>query len=371
MPPGWSWWSWLAVPALYVAAGFGVVIALAAGAGGDAGSALAGWFSGAFGNGYSITQTLSDATPLALVALGAGVALRANVITVGAEGQVVAGATGASAVAFTAGPAVPQWAGLALGALAGITGGALWSLPPALARIRWGANVILFTLLANYVADYLLAYLLRTVMRDPSSASPQSKPLPGPFLIPQLPLPGGLQGGVLAAVVVVIAAAWWNRSRSAFLVDVHGQRPVLAARMGLSSDRAVLCTMLVSGAAAGLAGWMQVAGVIGQLEPDVSGGIGFAGLAVAVLGRGNPVAIVVAAVAYASLGTGASGMQLVTGTIPTSIGTVSQGLLLLAAALAIADYQRRRNRDDQRRRNQDDQRRRNRGDQRRRNRTVS
>jgi simple sugar transport system permease protein len=97
------------------------------------------------------------------------------------------------------------------------------------------------------VAGYLLAYLLRTVLRDPTSASPQSKPLPGPFLIPHLPMPGGLQAGVIVAVAVVIAAVWWNRSRSAFLVDVHGRRPVLAARMGLSPGRAVLWSMLVTG----------------------------------------------------------------------------------------------------------------------------
>jgi len=93
--------------------------------------------------------------------------------------------------------------------------------------------------------------------------------------------------------------------------------------------------MLVSGAAAGLAGWMQVAGVTQRLEPDVSGGIGFAGLAIAVLGRGNPIGIAIASVLYASLGTGASGVQIATGTTPASIGTVSQGVLLLCAALAL------------------------------------
>ena len=111
---------------------------------------------------------------------------------------------------------------------------------------------------------------------------------------------------------------------------------MLASRLGLTPTRAVLSTMLVSGAAAGLAGWMQVAGVTQRLEPDISGGIGFAGLAVAVLGRGNPIGILVAAIVYSSLGTGASGVQIATGTVPSSIGTITQGVLLLAAALVLA-----------------------------------
>jgi len=111
---------------------------------------------------------------------------------------------------------------------------------------------------------------------------------------------------------------------------------VLAARLGLTPTRAVVSTMLISGATAGLAGWMQLSGVDGRLTPSVSAGIGFAGLAVAVLGRGNPIGIVVAAVLYSSLTTGANGLQLFSATTPASIGTVSQGILLLGAGLALA-----------------------------------
>src|ERR1019366_2397168 len=292
-----------AVAAGYVVLGFVVVIVLVAATGGDIGVALGGWFQGAFGSGFSLVQTISNATPLALVALGVAVALRAGVITVGAEGQMVLGAIFATVVAFWVGDSVPLWIGLVPGALAGTLGGALWALLPALGRIRWGVNEVLFTLLANYLATYLLNFLLRTSLRDRGSqTSPQSAVLPASSQLPQLPLPGQLHIGV-----ILVVATWWRSTRSAFLIDVFGQRPVLAARLGLTPARAVLATMLVSGATAGLAGWMQVAGVTQRLEPDVSGGIGFAGLAVAVLGRGNPIGIAVASVLYASLGTGASG----------------------------------------------------------------
>jgi simple sugar transport system permease protein len=327
----------LLLAALYVVAGFAVVLVLVASTGGDLGIALGGWFTGAFGDGYNLTQTLANATPLALVAVGVSVALRADVITIGAEGQAILGAVFSTALALVLGPQTSPLIALPLGAVAGIVGGVLWALPAAIAKIRWGVTEILFTLLANYLAVALLTYLLRTVLRDPATnASPQSPPLPVPSQLPMLPVPGRIHVGILLVAVVLVGAWWWSRSRNAFVLEVYGSRPLLAARLGLTPRRAVLTAMIVSGATAGLAGWMQVAGVTQRLEPDVSAGIGFAGLAVAVLGRGNPLGIAIAAVVYASLGTGAAGVQIATGTVPNAIGTVTQGVLLLTAALALA-----------------------------------
>jgi simple sugar transport system permease protein len=326
-----------AIGAAYIVLGFVIVLVLVAGTGGDVGLALSGWFQGAFGNGFNLVQTLSYATPLTLVAVGVAVALRANVVTVGAEGQMIVGAIFSTVAAFALGGHVPLVVGLIVGALAGALGGALWSLLPALARVRWGVNEILFTLLANYIAGYLLTFLLRTALRDPGKVTAsQSAELPTSFVIPLLPVPGQLHLGAVLVLVVIVAAVAWNRTRGAFLIEVYGQRPILAARLGLTPTRAVVSTMLVSGVAAGLAGWMQLAGVVGRLTPGVSAGIGFAGLAVAVLGRGNPIGILVAAILYSSLTTGANGVQITTGTTPASIGTVTQGVLLLAAGLALA-----------------------------------
>lgn len=326
----------------WIAAGLAVVVALVMATGADFTTAVTGWFSGAFGNAYGATQTLLYAAPLVIVGLGVAPALRAGVISVGAGGQMIAGALAAATFALEVAPGLPAWLGLPLGALAGIAGGALWALAPALAFNRLGVSVILFTLLTNYLAVDLLAWLLRTALRDPAgAATPQSAPLPAGYLLPQLPVPGRLHDAVLLAVAGVLLALWWGNTRGAFLVDVAGRRPDLAARCGLPADRAVVLTMLASGAAAGLAGWMQLAGVDGRLQAGGIDSIGFAGLAVAVLGRGNPIGILAAALLYASLTTGANGLEMVTGTTPASIGTVAQGIVLLSAALAMAQRRSR------------------------------
>lgn len=325
------------IAGIYVLAAGSIVAVLVVGTGGALGPALGGWFRGAFGTGFNLVQTMAYATPLVLIALGVAAALRAGVITIGAEGQMVVGAIVATATALWLGAAVSWWIGLPVGALAGAVGGALWALLPGLAKVRWGVNEILFTLLLNYIAGYLLQFLLRTTLRDPAgSATPQSAPLPHGMLLPQLPLPGRLHIGAVLVAILVVAVLRWSKSRTAFLIGVYGVRPTLAARLGMTPARAVLSTMLVSGVAAGLAGWMQLAGVDGRLQPGVSAGVGFAGIAVTVLGRGNPLGIVAAAIVYASLTTGANGIQLATGTTPASVGTITQGILLLTAALVVA-----------------------------------
>ncbi|MGW0036001.1 ABC transporter permease [Gordonia sp. NPDC003376] len=320
--------------ALYVAGGVGVVVALVLSSGAYLDTALIGWFDGAFGSSYAATQTIQNATTLTLVALGAAVALRTGVISIGGEGQVIVGAIAATAVALGLGEAVPHPVALVLGVVAGAVGGVLWALPPAFAKWRWNVNEILFTLLMNYVAVSLLAYLLRTSLRDPqSNSSPQSAPIPGASMLPLLPVPGHLHAGVLLVVLAVVVGLWFHRTGWAFLLDVHRTRPALASRAGLGHGRAILVAFVVSGAAAGAAGWVQLAGVTGRLEPNITAGLGFSAVAVAVLGRFHPIGIAIAAIFYASLGTGSAGVQLATGTTPAAIGTVSQGILLLTAAL--------------------------------------
>lgn len=327
------------VPALIALGGASAVGGLVALSGGSIPVALGGWWNGAFGTGYAVVQTLAYSVPLVIVALGAALALRAGVISVGAEGQMIVGAIVATSIAFLIGPGLGP-VSLVIGALAGAAGGAAWAALAAAARVHWGVNEILFTLLSNYIAFALLAFVLRTVLRNPAQvATPQSAELPADFLLPMLPLPGRLSIAAILVVVLVALAARWHRSRASFVLGLVGEQPALASRLGLSEPRAVYATMIISGAAAGLAGWTQLAGVDERLQPAVSAGIGFAGLAVAVLGRFHPVGIVIAAIAYASLTTGSNGIQFATGTVPASIGTVSQGVLLLTAALVVATHQ--------------------------------
>ncbi len=320
----------------YFVLAFGVVLLLVVGAGGTPGDALYGWWKGSFGTQYNLIQTLASAVPIAAVALGVEVGLRAGVISLGAQGQMIIAAIAVTFFALTVAPSLPAWLALPAGVLVAAAAGGVWALIPALAKVYWNVNELLFAILANYLAVYFLAWVLRNPLRDPGgAATPQSAKLPEAYVIPLLPFDGRLHWGLLLVVAGAVVFFLWNRSRSAFVLGVFGSRPNLAERLGLSRARAIIGALLIAGAAAGVAGWMQLAGVNERLREGIDGGIGFTGL-VAVLARGNPFGIVLASVLAASFVTGANGIQVESGSVPAAIGEVMQGVLLFAAALAIA-----------------------------------
>jgi len=166
------------------------------------------------------------------------------------------------------------------------------------------------------------------------TATPRSDALPDDALIGNLLEGTRLHIGVFAVLVLAAAIWFWTRTRSGLVYSLFASRPHLAARLGLSGPRAVVTTMLFSGAAAGLAGWIQVAGVAHTLYPSVDGGLGFSGILVAVLGGLNPIGIVIAAILFGALSTGAQGMQIGT-SVPAAIAVVAQGFVLLAVTLAV------------------------------------
>ncbi|WP_158814647.1 ABC transporter permease [Methylocapsa sp. S129] len=330
-------WFSLDRPAARLILGLALALAIAAGlvmaAGADPLAALVAMADGAFGERYAIAETLIQATPLAIVALGVAPAVRAGVFTIGSEGQLIAGATAATAAIEAIG-AAPAAVLLAAGLLAGVAGGALWAVIPAVMRAYFRVNEVLSTLLLNYIAGYGLLLLLKTSLGAHAVvAISRSDALPAAALIPKLIGETRLHAGLVAAPVAALLLGWWLRSPRGLVYDAFAIRPALAARLGVAEPRAVMTTMLVAGAAAGFAGWMQVAGVAGTLYPSVGGGLGFSGILVAMLGGLRPLGILAMALVLGALTTGADGLQTGTG-VPSSLSIVIQGLLLLVAALA-------------------------------------
>ncbi|MGO9702251.1 MAG: ABC transporter permease [Xanthobacteraceae bacterium] len=302
--------------------------------------ALQGLFVGAFGDRYAVAETLVQSVPIAIVALGVAPALRAGIFPVGSEGQLAIGAVTATAMVFALRGTSASLA-LPAGCIAGIVGGMAWAFLPAILRARLHVNEILSTLLMNYLAANLVLWLLRTGLSTAEQvATPRSDRLPVEALIPKLVDGTRLHWGALAVILCACALAYWIRSVQGLGYDVFATHRDLAARLGIREDAAVMSTMLVSGAAAGLAGWLQVAGLQGTLYPSVAGGLGFTGVLVALLGGLRPLGILVASLVMALLVTGSDGLQTDTG-VPASIAVVAQALLLLGAGLVFAARQRR------------------------------
>ena len=324
--------------ALLVTVVIGVVLFAALGK--DPGRALQMFFWEPIKSGYALGELMVKATPLLLIALGLAVCFRSNVWNIGAEGQFIVGAICAGGVALLAGKDTGRWIVLAV-LLAGIVGGMAWAGITAWLRDRFHASEILVSLMLVYVATMLLGYLVYGPWKDPAGYNfPQTKTFEAVTQIPRLMSGSRVSVGLLVALAA--AAGLWLflfRTRAGFAQQVGGLAPDAARYAGFSSRKALWVALLTSGAAAGLAGALEVAGPLGQLTPYVPMGYGFAAIIVAFVGRLHPAGMVLSAVLMSMFYIGGELAQSRMG-LPKSITGVFQGLLLfcLLACDTLVNY---------------------------------
>lgn len=277
---------------------------------------------------YAIGELLVKATPLLIIALGLAVCFRSNVWNIGAEGQFVLGAIAAGGVALLADKSTGPWIIPAI-LVAGVLGGMLWAAIVAWLRDRCNANEILTSLMLVYVATLLLLWLVGGPWKDPMGYNfPQTKTFEAVTQMPRLMKGSRVSIGVpIALVGVAVLWVFLFRTRLGFAQQVGGLAPAAARYAGFSARRAVWIALLTSGAAAGLAGALEVAGPIGQLTPYVPAGYGFAAIIVAFVGRLHPVGMVFSALLMSMFYIGGELAQSRLG-LPKSLTAVFQGLLL-------------------------------------------
>ncbi len=292
-------------------------------------TALGVYFLDPLTDPYSLEEIAVKATPLVMIAVGLSLCYIANVWNIGAEGQFLVGAVCGSWLAVrTNGTDVGHWvlpAMLLLGAL----GGALYALIPAICKVRFGASEILTSLMLVYVAYYGMDYLVRGPWRDPHGLNfPTTAPFDPVATVPTLIEGSRLHAGALVALVVVmLVAVMLGRTIMGFEIRLVGAAPRAARFSGFNADRLVLFTFAVSGALAGLAGIIEVAGPVGYLQPDISPGYGFTAIIVAFLGRLNPVGILIAGLFLALTFIGGENAEIAI-KVPLDLTKVFQGILL-------------------------------------------
>ena len=268
------------------------------------------------------------ATPLILCGVGLAVCFRANVWNIGAEGQLIAGAIAGGGIALSA-DAESSRAWFVWVLLASMLGGALWASITAWLRDRFNANEILVSLMLVYVAQQLISWVVQGPWRDPNGYGfPQSELFAAATRVPIIVDGLRLNAGSIVALLAAVAV-WWMLARTVigFQLKVVGLAPKAARYAGFSSRRSLWIALLVSGALAGLAGGLEVAGPIGQLTSTVSPGYGFAAIIVAFVGRLHPVGIVLASLVMALFYIGGELAQSRLG-LPSALTGVYQGLLL-------------------------------------------
>jgi simple sugar transport system permease protein len=290
-------------------------------------------FDSSLGSSRALGRTLNEATPLALAGLSVALAFRAGLFNIGGAGQIVIGATCAAWVGFTWD--LPTAVHLPLAVIAGFLGGAAWGFIAGALKARTGAHEVITTIMLNYIAYYLLDYALRSdSFLRPGRADPISKPVAESARLPNYTFG---QMNVHAGLFVAIAAAvfvWWllGRSTVGFRMRAVGANPAAARYAGMGVGATYILAMFLAGGLAGLAG---ASNILGQpsfsLTSRYSYIVGFDGIAVALLGRANPIGVLGAAFLFGVLRAGAGGMQAATQT-PIDIVVVIQALIIMFVA---------------------------------------
>jgi len=298
-------------------------------------------FKGAFGDAYSWQNTLQRAAPLMLTALCVAIPARAGLVVIGGEGALVLGGLACAALAQAL-PVPKNLIGTVVVCGAGALAGALWvALAGWLRQVR-GINETISSLLLAYVAIGLFNHWVEGPLRDPASLNKPSTPaLDEGLLIGAITGSDVHWGLVIGVLVCLIVGLWLSFTPSGFALRVVGGNPRAAQLMGLPATRLVLLACALGGAAAGLAGAIEVAAVHTSANAALIAGYGYAGILVSFMARHNPVAVIPVAILFGGFGAAGSLLQRRLG-LPDASVLLLQGiafvLILASEALRDADW---------------------------------
>lgn len=329
----------LAVPVLAVLLALLTTYLLLVITGADAGAAFSSMINAAVGNPLAISTTIVKAIPRLLAGLGIALALRAGLWNIGAEGQIYIGAIATTAVALY-GPQLGFPFTTLLALAAGVLAGGLWGAIPGVLRAWRGISEVITSLMLVYIAIQIANYLVEGPWLLPGSTFPASAIVAPEVRLPPLVPKTLLNAGVLVTIAAVVVA-WITMYRSAFGLKLRavGGSERAAHTSGVSVRRVIVLALAVSGAFAGLAGAVDVLGVRGRLIAGFSPGYGFEAIAIALLGRLDPVGITASALLFGALDAGGAGLQTAARGVSSSIVQVTEGLAVVYVLIGLGIVQ--------------------------------
>lgn len=309
----------------------GTIIMIATGY--NAGSAFIALWNGAFGEIYYTGEVVRQVTPYILAGLAVAFAFRTGLFNIGVEGQLIVGWLAAVwvGVAFE----LPKFIHLPLAVLAAAAAGALWAFIPGLLKAKFKVHEVIVTIMMNYVALHVTNYIIRTVLSEKSDRTEmiaESASLRSPFL-EGLTDYSRLHWGILIALACVFIM-WFllEKTSKGYELRAVGFNQHASEYAGMSVSKNIILSMVISGAFAGLAGAMEALGTFGYAA--IKGGftgVGFDGIAVALLGGNGPIGIIFAALLFGSLKVGALNMPLEAG-VPNELVDIIIALIVFFVA---------------------------------------
>ena len=299
----------------------GVFLGLLAGAGLIALSgvnpldAYAAMLNGALGSPQSIANVLVRSSPLLLTGVGVAIGIKAGVFNLGAEGYMYVGAIGATIVGL-APLSVPPIIHILLSILAAMVFAGVWGLVPAFLRAYKGLNEVVATIMLNYVVISFTSWLVHPpqILAEPDSFFPMSRLISPsaklPILMRGTSLHPGFIFGVAACILFFLVIRF---TPFGFRTRMVGVNPEAARYAGVNIKRQILLVMVIGAVMGGLAGAFEILGLKSRLYMDFVAGVGYEGVAVALLAGGNPLGVIASALYFSALKAGGATMSIQTG----------------------------------------------------------
>ncbi|MDH3682784.1 MAG: ABC transporter permease [Acidimicrobiia bacterium] len=300
---------------------------------------------GMFGSPERIAGSVARSVPFIGSALALSFAFRAGLFNIGAEGQLLIGGITAAWVGTWAFMAdLPGILAIPIILFAGFSGGFLWGGIPGVLRARTGAHEVISTIMLNSIALFMVRWIVNSrdpvILRDVEASVPRTEEIASTAVLPELvDSQPNLHWGLFVMIAVCIILDFvLRRTTFGFETITVGTNPHAAHYAGIGVGRILILAMALSGAFAGLAAASEVSGTNGFFQPGTFAFIGFDGIAIALLARANPIAILPAALLWGSLLSGAPLMQQEADVSIDVVRIIQSMVLLFVAADAIVRY---------------------------------
>ncbi len=291
--------------------------------------------NGAVGSRTDFGYALYYATPLMLSGLAVSWAFRAGLFNIGAEGQMTLGGIAIAAVGILF-PNFPVYFALPLAFGTAFLAGGAWGALAGWMKAKRGCHEVLTTILLNFVAYGLASFFILSVLKNPASQVPETAQVGAGYVISSIEAIGGnspLNWSFLLSVSMLAAYGFiFSRTKLGFFQKMTGAAREVAVRSGVRVDRQIILAMFISGGLAALAAVNPVLGYSLKTREGFASGVGFVGIAVALLGRNSPIGIFLAALLFGILTKGALDLDLDTDNLSRDLALVIQAFIVLAVA---------------------------------------
>lgn len=290
-----------------------------------------------WGDSYGFGQMLFKSTPLVFTGLSVAIAFRAGLFNIGCEGQLLVGSFACALVGSALPDSTPALVAVPLAVYAAAAAGGMLGAIPGALRAYTGAHEVINTIMLNFIASAAVLWAgNRFFFVEETTHTTEVSPS---TWLPSFGL--GASAANWSFVLAILAAAFFwflmDRSRRGFELRALGLSPGAAENAGIDVKRSTIIAMSISGALAGLVGANYVLGYKHYFEEGMGRGMGFMGIAVALLGRNNPIGIVAAALLFGTL---AHGGLAVNAFVPKELIEVLQAVIILAVAITAAQTRR-------------------------------